>query len=330
MHRISFDPIELNSLPIPNIQRTGWPWTDAPEPLPEALPDGSPWPKISVVTPSFNQGQFIEETIRSVLLQGYPNLEFIIIDGGSTDNTLEIIRKYEPWLTYWVSEPDRGQGHAVNKGIQKATGEILLWLNSDDLVLPGVFSKIARRFTEDKSVGMVIGQARIIDSQGNVTGELRSNFSSWEELATNPRNSARQISTFFSREMFENYGAIDESLFIAMDSELMVRFCQFNRPVIIEDYLTAFRTHKAAKTASHILKGYIETDTNRHKYLVTPKMRRDYRHRSASNWLSLFESICFAPRDRVDCMIRAIKMNPYTLFSHRFWATVRKFLLASK
>ena len=136
------------NLPFPPAPegKTGWPWTEIPEPMPETLPDGSPWPKISVVTPSFNQGQFIEETIRSVLLQGYPNLEYIIIDGGSTDNTLEVIRKYEPWLTYWVSEPDRGQSHAINKGIGKAMGEILFWLNSDDLVLPSVFFRIAKMF----------------------------------------------------------------------------------------------------------------------------------------------------------------------------------------
>ena len=86
------------------------------------MPDGSPWPAISLVTPSFNQGQFIEETLRSVLLQGYPRLELVVIDGGSRDNTVEILRKYEPWLTYWVSEPDRGQSHAINKGLARVTG----------------------------------------------------------------------------------------------------------------------------------------------------------------------------------------------------------------
>src|SRR4030042_6265175 len=121
----------LKELPSPPQGKTGWPWTEESPQLHNTMPDGSPWPKISIVTPSFNQGQFIEETIRSVLLQGYSDLEYIIIDGGSKDDSIELIRKYEKWLTYWVSEPDHGQSHAINKGFRKASGEIVAWLNSD-------------------------------------------------------------------------------------------------------------------------------------------------------------------------------------------------------
>ena len=99
----------LAELPPPPPDKTGWPWSEESPPLPATMPDGSPWPRISIVTPSYNQGQFIEETIRSVLLQGYPNLEYIVMDGGSTDNSVEIVRNYNSWLAYWVSEPDRGQ-----------------------------------------------------------------------------------------------------------------------------------------------------------------------------------------------------------------------------
>ena len=114
--------------------------------MPPTLPDGSSWPKISVVTPSYNQGKFIEETIRSVLLQGYPNLEYFVFDGGSTDSSVEIIKKYEKWLTYWVSEPDKGQANAINKGLERATGEIAAYLNSDDLYLPGALQHIAQTY----------------------------------------------------------------------------------------------------------------------------------------------------------------------------------------
>ena len=108
------------------------------------MPDGKTWPKISIVTPSYNQGEFIERTIRSVLLQGYPNLEYIIIDGGSTDRSVELIGKYEPFIRYWVSEPDKGQSNAINKGFQHASGGIFAWLNSDDIYLPGALVAVAK------------------------------------------------------------------------------------------------------------------------------------------------------------------------------------------
>ena len=125
----------LADLPPPPPGRTGWPWTVASPAVPETAPGGAPWPRITIVTPSFNQGQFLEETIRSVLLQGYPNLEYIIIDGGSNDNSIEIINRYKNWISYWISEKDRGQAHAINKGIDRSTGEVLAWLNSDDVYM---------------------------------------------------------------------------------------------------------------------------------------------------------------------------------------------------
>src|SRR5687767_11548136 len=113
------------------VGRSGWPWICPGTARGQLVLAGSDWPRITIVTPSFNQAQFLEETIRSVLLQGYPNLEYIIIDGGSTDKSVDIIKKYEQWLAYWVSEPDRGQSDAINKGFEKATGEVFAWINSD-------------------------------------------------------------------------------------------------------------------------------------------------------------------------------------------------------
>jgi glycosyltransferase involved in cell wall biosynthesis len=117
-------------------------------PMGERLLNGAAWPKISIVTPSYNQGQFIEETIRSVVLQGYPNLEYIVMDGGSKDGTLDILRKYEDAIDFWASAPDEGQAAAINKGIATASGEILAWLNSDDTYESGVISTVAKTFQQ--------------------------------------------------------------------------------------------------------------------------------------------------------------------------------------
>ena len=140
----------LRDLPPPPQGKTGWPWTDESSQLPDRMPDGSPWPRISIVTPSLNQDQFIEETIRSVLLQGYPNLEYIIIDGGSIDSSMKVIREYQLWLLYWQSEPDPGQSAAINKGFEVGRGDILAWLNSDDVYLPQTCSIVARAFSESE------------------------------------------------------------------------------------------------------------------------------------------------------------------------------------
>ena len=121
------------------------------------------WPRISIVTPSFNQGRFLERTILSVLNQNYPNLEYIVMDGGSTDESVEIIKKYENYLAYWISEKDNGQSDAIKKGFQKSTGEILAWLNSDDIYLSGALRGVAGFFRDGKGTEVVYGNRYIID-----------------------------------------------------------------------------------------------------------------------------------------------------------------------
>src|SRR5687767_13410040 len=125
--------LTLKELPPPPSGKTGWPWTEQSPLLPAAMPDGRPWPRISIVTASYNQGLFIEETIRSILLQGYPNLEYVIMDGGSTDESVAIIKKYEQHLGFWVSEKDQGAADALRRGFEQVTGSILAYLNSDDV-----------------------------------------------------------------------------------------------------------------------------------------------------------------------------------------------------
>ena len=153
----------LAELPTSPPGKLGWPWTVETPQLPDTMPDGQLWPLISIVTPSCNQGQFIEETIRSVLLQGYTNLEYIIIDGASTDNSVEVIKKYEPWLTYWVSEKDRGQAHAINKGKSLSSGDIFQWINSDDYLEPRCLLAVA---TQIPRGGVFAGVLKILMERG--------------------------------------------------------------------------------------------------------------------------------------------------------------------
>jgi glycosyltransferase involved in cell wall biosynthesis len=217
----------LSDLPPPPPGKTGWPWTEESRRLPSQMSDGLLWPRISVVTPSLNQGKFIEETIRSVLLQGYPELEYIIIDGGSTDGSVEVIKKYEPWLTYWVSEPDRGQSHAINKGWQRACGEILAWLNSDDTYNPGAIRSAVEALRDNPAVGMVYSDMNYIDVSSNVIYRLRSQPYQFHKLLLD--NYVTQSTVFVRREVLDAVGLLNETLHLIMDQELWLRIGRRNK-----------------------------------------------------------------------------------------------------
>lgn len=209
------------ALPPPPTGKSGWPWTEDAPITPATLPDGQPWPRISIVTPSFNQGQFLEETIRSVLLQGYPNLEYIIIDGGSTDNSVDIIRKYEPWLSYWVSEKDRCQSHAINKGFARSSGEILAWINSDDGYLPGTLSLAVSTMREQGAKLVVGGVFR------HHPGDPKTPEAEYKQLVLDDfiirSRTLFQAATFWARDVWMMAGTLREDLHFAMDYELWLR-----------------------------------------------------------------------------------------------------------
>lgn len=320
----------MSELPPSSVGRTGWPWTEESPPLADAMPDGCPWPKVSIVMPSFNQVQFIEETIRSVLLQGYPSLEFIVIDGGSTDGTLEIIRKYSPWLAYWVSESDRGQSHAINKGIDRATGNILHWINSDDLLLPSALSTVAELFVGNLEYGLITGQAMSIDAQGQWLGNLNSSFSSWADFATR-RCSIAQVATFFDRKLFDELGMIDESIEYCMDSDVLLRFTRKYPPLVAESCLAAYRTHGETKFDHNRVKGFMEADQTYLKHLFGTGLEPIYHEWSSDHWLRLssFEDLSFV--DRISSILQATRMQPAVLFSRRlYWTVIRANRVALK
>lgn len=244
--RIAHHPITLIDLPAPPVGKTGWPWTEETEPLPERMPDGSEWPKISIVTPSYNQGQFLEETIRSILLQGYPNIEYLIIDGGSTDNSVEIIQKYEPYISYWVSEPDKGQSDAINKGFRLATGELIGWQNSDDYYCPNAFFYAAQEAKANQSVDIVYGSADYVDSDGifNRKG-CASEFNFLDML---PWTNMFNQSMFFRRKVFIENNFINESFQHCMDYEFFWRLALAGYKFQFEPRINAnFRFHEGAK-----------------------------------------------------------------------------------
>ena len=201
------------------------------------------YPKISIVTPSFNQAQFLEETILSVINQNYPNLEYIIIDGGSTDGSVEIIKKYEKYLTYWVSEPDDGHAHALNKGFEKTTGEIMAWLNSDDKYFPWTFKTAAEIFTEYLDVNWITGYQSAIDAQGRLCDIYKTCVNVFDRIFRH-KTFIQQESTFWRRSLWEKSGAhISDDYKLFIDGELWARFFQMDKLWTIDRVIGGFRFH---------------------------------------------------------------------------------------
>jgi glycosyltransferase involved in cell wall biosynthesis len=238
----------LAALPPAPAGRSGWPWTEVPH-AEETTSDPASWPRITVVTPSFNQGRYLEETIRSVLLQGYPNLEYMVVDGGSSDESVDVIRAYEDRLAWWVSEKDRGQSHAINKGLARATGDVLAYLNSDDLYEPGALRACARAFRP--GVDWVAGKVLCWEEGQDP----------WPFPELPGRGVTRwllgcpisQPGALWSARLQQEAGPFREDLHYTMDYEfwLRLRLALRARPVHLSRVVARYRMHPDSKSVAH-------------------------------------------------------------------------------
>lgn len=215
-----------DDLPLVN-NKTGWPWSDETDP--SIYASRLDWPKISIITPSYNQGKYIEETIRSILLQNYPNLEYIIIDAVSDDDTVSIIEKYSRWISYWVSEPDNGQSNAINKGFKIATGEIINWINSDDQLAKESLYEIGLKWMEQR-FDLLVG-ADLIKIKTSKADRSEIWYPKiWKDIndfLRPNRISIPQSSTFFSYTILSEVGFLREDLHYIMDWELYYRIALY-------------------------------------------------------------------------------------------------------
>ena len=211
-------------------------------------------PRITIITPSYNQGEFIEQTIQSILGQEYPDLEYMVIDGGSTDGTLDVLTKYDGRIK-WVSEPDRGQSHAINKGLRTATGDVVAFLNSDDLYEPGALLEVGRFFSRHPQAAWLTGRCRVIDQNGR---EIRKWMTFIKNFWLRTRSFAvlqvldyvSQPATFWRREVVEKVGFFDENLRYAMDYDYSLRVGQHFKLWVLDEYLASFRIHPTSKAGA--------------------------------------------------------------------------------
>ena len=204
-------------------------------------------PKVSIITPSYNQGHFLEETIRSVLAQDYPNLEYIIVDGASKDNSVDIIRKYESHLSWWVSEKDQGHADALNKGFAHATGDILAWINSDDTYEPGAVSEAVAFLSAHPEVGMVYGDANLTNNNSQIVGKFAAKQTSYLQML---RGSVHipQATTFYRADLWRKLGPLDLSLFFAFDYNMWVLFAKNSEIRYVPRLWANFRMHNSGKS----------------------------------------------------------------------------------
>jgi len=205
-------------------------------------------PMISIITPSYQQGEFIEATLQSVISQNYPSLEYIVIDGGSSDNSLAVIRSHESKINRWLSEPDHGQVDALNKGFRMAMGEIIGWINSDDVLVPDALARVGAFFAAHPDISLVFGDAIAIDRRGNPLSLKKPGKFDIRWLIRT--DDIPQSSVFFRRDFFISIGYLDDRLHYALDYDLLIKAALNQDPVYLPALLSEFRIYPETKTAA--------------------------------------------------------------------------------
>ena len=234
-------------------------------------------PSISVVTPSFNQGQFIRQTVESVLTQDYPRLDYLVMDGGSTDNTLTVVEPYKTQLTL-VSEKDHGQTEAINKGLRRAKGEIVCWLNSDDYFLPGALYTVGSYFAHHPDVQWLTADCLIVDEAGRrIQQPIQRYKKTLRGLSVGAylgmTNAICQPATFWRRSVHERIGYLDESLHYTMDYDFWLRLAQDSEPAVLTEPVSAFRIHGQSKGGTHYMDQFTEDEQTLRRHARSASVR---------------------------------------------------------
>ena len=237
---------DISELPAPPSDKTGWPWTVGSS---RPADDGRVWPRVTIVTPSFNQGRFLEETIRSVLLQGYPDLEYIVIDGNSKDESVDIIKKYSPWIAHWVSEKDSGQADAINKGFRKATGTYVNWLNSDDYFYAGAIADTVGHLLAQPGLDFIY---RDVDQgwSAEKTEPRRGEAITFADMIRTLNVPIPQQAALWSRAMMERVGLLDPKWHVVLDREFFMRVGLHATMAYVPGAVGFFRLHADSKSVA--------------------------------------------------------------------------------
>lgn len=313
-------------------QKLGWVWQQKVTPEQKTTNTHLCLPKITIVTPSYNQGQFLEETIRSVILQGYENLEYFVIDGSSTDNSLEIIHKYQDYLTYWISEPDKGQAEAINKGFNLATGDIFAFLNSDDVYLPETLAKVGKFFAEHPQIDFLCGQTEFIDQESSPTQGFLELFQvEINDITMTQTCHIAQPSTFFRASAWQKNGDLNQSLHYCFDYDFWLRAylsgCQFSQS---NQIFSQFRIHNASKTNTAYLEGKFDQDfITVYQSILSTKELSLYQRKGLRNGLGIASSLLFIHLESTKSLgvarsnlFKVIKQTPEVILSPSIWRTL--------